>query len=210
MKRSLALAAALASAAAACTTDTSVPTTPTFSAARYLPEAPPDRGPGQAPQAPVAGPAPEPRPETVRGLTGVKAVSAANRGSTVDPDDASMRGATWYVEDAQSWMIYRVCTAAGHVTTVLLPPGERFNGAVGGDVEGFLINVAYAGPRPAVSILPRTPGARSNLQLVTTEGFYSFKLAPCRRRSTWSTSRAGTRPPPRPRPCRSPRATSRA
>ena len=90
-----------------------------------------------------------------------------------------MRGATWYVEDAQSWMIYRVCTAAGHVTTVLLPPGERFNGAVGGDVEGFLINVAYAGPRPAVSILPRTPGARSNLQLVTTEGFYSFKLAPC-------------------------------
>src|SRR3954451_19256370 len=96
-------------------------------AARYLPEAPPDRGPRQAPQAPAAGPAPEPRPETVRGLTGVKAVSAANRGSTVDPDDASMRGATWYVEDAQSWMIYRVCTVAGHVTTVLLPPGERFN-----------------------------------------------------------------------------------
>ena len=146
----------------------------------------------------------------MRGLTGVKAVSAANRGSTVDPDDASMRGATWYVEDAQSWMIYRVCTAAGHVTTVLLPPGERFNGAVGGDVEGFLINVAYAGPRPAVSILPRTPGARSNLQLVTTEGFYSFKLAPCQEALNLVDVARRTRPPPRPRPCRSPRATSRA
>ena len=111
-----------------------------------------------------------------------------------------MRGATWYVEDAQSWMIYRVCTAAGRVTTVLLPPGERFNGAVGGDVEGFLINVAYAGPRPAVSILPRAPGARGNLQLVTTEGFYSFKLAPAggaqpgRRRAPGRARRRGLGP----------------
>jgi len=63
------------------------------------------------------------------------------------------------------------------VTTILLPPGERFNGAVGGDVERFLINVTYAGPRPAVSILPREAGARGNLQLVTTGGFYSFDLS---------------------------------
>ena len=171
--RAYLLAGAAVAALAGCAADTSVQTTPTFSAARYLP---PDR---PAAQAPVAGPTPEPHPENVRGLTGVKAISAANREATVEPDDASMRGATWYIEDAQSWMIYRVCTANHRVTTILLPPGERFNGAVGGDVDAFLINVTYAGPRPAVSILPRTPGARGNLQLVTTGGFYSYSLGAC-------------------------------
>src|SRR4051794_7186472 len=165
--RAYLLARAAVAALAGCAADTSVQTTPTFSAARYLP---PDR---PAAQAPVAGPTPEPHPENVRGLTGVKAISAANREATVEPDDASMRGATWYIEDVQPTLIYRVCTATRRVTTILLPPGERFNGAVGGDVDAFLINVAYAGPRPAVSILPRTPGARGNLQLVTTRGFYS-------------------------------------
>jgi Conjugal transfer protein len=171
--RAYLLAGAAVAALAGCAADTSVQTTPTFSAARYLP---PDR---PAAQAPVAGPTPEPHPENVRGLTGVKAISAANREATVEPDDASMRGATWYIEDAQSWMIYRVCTANHRVTTILLPPGERFNGAVGGDVDAFLINVTYAGPRPAVSILPRMPGARGNLQLVTTGGFYSYSLGAC-------------------------------
>ena len=113
----------------------------------------------------------------MRGLTGVKAISAANRenppSSRTTP---SMPGATWYIEDVQPSMIYRVCTSTGRVTTILLPPGERFNGAVGGNVDAFLINVAYAGPRPAVSILPRVAGARGNLQLVTTAGFYSYSL----------------------------------
>ena len=108
-------------------------------------------------QPPVAGPAPEP-PREYRGLTGVKAITAANREATVEPDDASMRGATWYIEDVQPSLIYRSAPPPGRVTTILLPPGERFNGAVGGDVERFLINVAYAGPRPAVSILPREAG----------------------------------------------------
>ena len=97
-------AGAAVAALAGCAGDTSVQTTPTFSAARYLPDRP-------AAQAPVAGPTPEPHPENVRGLTGVKAISAANREATVEPDDASMRGATWYIEDAQPSMIYRVCTA---------------------------------------------------------------------------------------------------
>ena len=34
----------------------------------------------------------------------------------------------------------------------------------------------HAGPRPAVSILPRSGRGRGNLQLVTTGGFYSFEL----------------------------------
>ena len=82
-----------------------------------------------------------------------------------------MQGVTWVIDDVQPSTIYRVRTALNRVTTILLPPGERFNGAVGGDVEHFLINVAYAGPRPAVSILPRTREAKGNLQLVTTGGF---------------------------------------
>ena len=161
-------------ALAGCTTDSSVPTTPTFSAARYVP----------APGGVLAGPAPEPRtvaPATVDpSLTGSSAIAAANRESTVEPDAPSLRGATWYIEDVRPDLIYRVCTQAQHVSTILLPPGERFNGAVGGNVDAFLINVSYAGPRPAVSILPRMAGAGGNLQLVTTAGFYSFRLSSCR------------------------------
>lgn len=169
MRRPPAAVLALGVGLSACSHDTGLETTPTFSAARYVPTVQPQ----------LSGPAPESKPEIVRGLTGVRAISAANRGATVEPDDASMRGATWFIEDVQATMIYRVCTSAGRVTTVLLPPGERFNGAVGGNVEAFLINVAYAGPRPAVSILPRTAGARGNLQLVTTGGFYSYSLGAC-------------------------------
>ena len=84
MKRSLALAAALASAAAACTADTSVPTTPTFSAARYLPERP-RTGSGAGTAAARRGPRARAPPRDLRGLTGVKAVSAANRGRPSTP-----------------------------------------------------------------------------------------------------------------------------
>ena len=163
---------------AGCTTNSGVATTPTFTAARYLPPSPgasQERTPrpGAAPR-----PATAPRPvaagtETARGA---RAVQAANLAATIEPDSGSMRGASWYIDDADQTRIYRIATAPGRVTTILLPPGERFNGAVGGDVEGFLINVTYAGPRPAVSILPRSGQGRGNLQLVTTGGFYSFEL----------------------------------
>lgn len=178
VRMSLLSATALAALATggACTVNTGVDTTPTFSPARYLPPDPAPAG-AAAPGAPAAGPTTEPtvvrRTATV---TGVRAIAKANRESTIDPDDTTMRGATWFIEPVNETLIYRVRTAPGRVTTVLLPPGERFNGAVGGDVEAFLINVTYAGPRPAVSILPRYKEARGNLQLVTTGGFYSFEL----------------------------------
>ena len=163
---------------AGCTTNSGVATTPTFTAARYLPPSPgasQERTPrmGAAPR-----PATAPRPVAAGTATqrGARAVQAANLAATVEPDSSSMRGASWYIDDADQTRIYRIATAPGRVTTILLPPGERFNGAVGGDVEGFLINVTYAGPRPAVSILPRSGQGRGNLQLVTTGGFYSFEL----------------------------------
>ena len=160
-----------------CTTNSGVTTTPTFAAARYLPPSP---GASQErPPRTSAAPSPATAPRPVAASTvhrGAKAVSAANLGATIEPDSRSMRGASWYIDDADQTRIYRIATAPGRVTTILLPPGERFNGAVGGDVEGFLINVTYAGPRPAVSILPRSSQGRGNLQLVTTGGFYSFEL----------------------------------
>ena len=161
---------------AGCTTNSGVATTPTFAAARYLPPSP---GGNPSPSHTGAAPSPAPAPRQVAANTvhrGAKAVSTANLGATVEPDSRSMRGASWYIDDADQTRIYRIATAPGRVTTILLPPGERFNGAVGGDVEGFLINVTYAGPRPAVSILPRSSQGRGNLQLVTTGGFYSFEL----------------------------------
>lgn len=156
-----------------CTTNSGVVTTPTFVAARYLPPSPGSDG------LPRAGGAADPH-RVPRSLTpayrGAMAVSVANVGAIIEPDSRSMRGASWFIDDADQTRIYRIATAPGHVTTILLPPGERFNGAVGGDVEAFLINVTYAGPRPAVSILPRSAQGHGNLQLVTTGGFYSFEL----------------------------------
>lgn len=160
----------LTAAVAACTAQSGVETTPTFAPARLVPQV--------MTPTPVPGLPPTPaRPaRRLSGRDGATVVSRANRSATVDPDESTMEGATWVIDDVASSSIYRVRTATGRVTTILLPPGERFNGAVGGDVENFLINVAYAGPRPAVSILPRSRAARGNLQLVTTGGFYSFDL----------------------------------
>jgi hypothetical protein len=167
--------AAIVVAESGCAYEGAVQTTPTFAAARYVPTA----GGGV-----LAGPAPEPRVDGLAtvdpSLTGPSAIAAANRESTVEPEAGSLRGATWYIEDVRPDLIYRVCTRAQRASTILLPPGERFNGAVGGNVDAFLVNVSYAGPRPAVSILPRMAGAAGNLQLVTTAGFYSFRLSPCR------------------------------
>jgi hypothetical protein len=153
---------------AACAASSGLETTPTFAPARYLPEV------VEVPPPPPLAPAPSPQRRSRPDAAGV--VARATRAATVEPDETTMQGATWVIEDVQASSIYRVRTALNRVTTILLPPGERFNGAVGGDVEHFLINVAYAGPRPAVSILPRSREARGNLQLVTTGGFYSFDL----------------------------------
>lgn len=170
--RQLTLALLATAALAGCASNSGVRTTPTFSAARFVPQAP------RLDSARPDGPRPvRPRVED-RGprLQGSRAVASANRSATVVPDSRTMRGGTWFIDQVDETLIYQVALKPNHVTTVLLPPGERFNGAVGGDVDSFLINVAYAGPRPAVSILPRAAAAKGNLQLVTTAGFYSFDL----------------------------------
>ena len=168
LMRRLSLALLAATSLAACTVNSGLETTPTFAPARYVPEV------VEAPPAPPPDPAPSRHRRSRH--DGAAIVAEATRRATVDPDESTMQGATWVIDDVQPSAIYRVRTALNRVTTILLPPGERFNGAVGGDVEHFLINVAYAGPRPAVSILPRTREAKGNLQLVTTGGFYSFDL----------------------------------
>lgn len=165
--KKLSIVLLMGTALAACSSNTSVPTTPTFSAARFVPQVAAQTRSRASTMQPV---------RSGGGQRGVKAVEMANLNAVIEPDSGSMRGGTWFIDAADQTRIYRVFTKPNHVTTVLLPPGERFNGAVGGDVESFLINVAYAGPRPAVSILPRSASARGNLQLVTTGGFYSFDL----------------------------------
>lgn len=166
--RRLSLALLMGASLGACTASSGLETTPTFAPARYVPEV------VEAPPPPPSAPAPSRHRRSRH--DGAAVVAEATRRATVDPDESTMQGATWVIGDVQSSSIYRVRTALNRVTTILLPPGERFNGAVGGDVEHFLINVAYAGPRPAVSILPRSREAKGNLQLVTTGGFYSFDL----------------------------------
>jgi hypothetical protein len=159
---------------AGCTVNTGVKTTPSFSQARVLPsttQATPDLGGSSIVLAPELSPSP--------GQRGAPAVLSANRIATIEPDSRSMQGATWVITDPSPSLIYRVCTSKGSATTILLASGGKFNAAIGGDVEAFVVNVSYSGPRPAVSILPRTGTARGNLQLVTTDGFYTFDLVHC-------------------------------
>ena len=167
-----ALSLLAATTVAGCTSNSGVATTPTFTAARFLPAVAQGAPSPDAAKRPQAAPQTNQRPYA----TGGRAVDLANRAATVEPSSQTMQGATWVIDDVQPSRIYRVATAPGRVTTILLPAGERFNGAVGGNVEAFLINVSYAGPRPAVSILPRSEDGTGNLQLVTTGGFYSFDL----------------------------------
>jgi hypothetical protein len=174
-----ALSLLAATALAGCTSNSGVATTPTFTAARFLPPVAQGEPQGIGPS-PDAAKRPQAAPQTNQRpfpyATGGRAVDLANRAATVEPSSRTMQGATWVIDDVQPSRIYRVATAPGRVTTILLPAGERFNGAVGGNVEAFLVNVSYAGPRPAVSILPRSEDGTGNLQLVTTAGFYSFDL----------------------------------
>jgi type IV secretory pathway VirB9-like protein len=152
----------------ACTVNSGVKTTPTFVAARQLPQV------LQATEPETVKPAANYAGNYAR--PGAATIMAANRDATVDPTGGTMQGASWVIGHHDPSQIYRVPVRTKRVTTLLLPSGEKFNSAIGGDVEGYLINVAYAGARPAVSILPRQPGARGNLQLATTGGIYSFDL----------------------------------
>ena len=156
-----------ATSLAACTATPGSETTPTFAPARYVPEVvevhlrhrrrtlllPAIAGPG----------------------TTVRRSSPRPRGGPPSIPTSTMQGATWVIDDVQPSAIYRVRTALNRVTTTPAA-GRALQRCRGRDVEHFLINVAYAGPRPAVSILPRTREAKGNLQLVTTGGFYSFDL----------------------------------
>jgi type IV secretory pathway VirB9-like protein len=152
----------------ACTVNSGVKTTPTFVAARQLPT-------------PLKAPEPEPVKPTENysgnySRPGAATIMAANRDATVDPTGGTMQGASWVIDHHDPSRIYRVPVRTKRVTTLLLRSGEKFNSAIGGDVEGYVINVAYAGACPAVSILPKQMAARGNLQLATTGGLYSFDL----------------------------------
>lgn len=171
MRRKLLPALLAMSALAGCTASSGVDAGPTFSAARYIP--PP-------PQAPAVQ-LPPPAGRASAGLSGVAAVADANQGAFVDPTSATMNGATWAIDDASSAAIYRLPLAFGTTTVILLPAGERFTGAVGGNAQDFELKIYYAGPRPGVAVSPKLPGARGNMQLFTTGGLYSFVLQPSRR-----------------------------
>jgi type IV secretory pathway VirB9-like protein len=152
----------------ACTVNSGVKTTPTFVAARQLPQT------LQAPDPEPVKPAANYAENYAR--PGAATIMAANRDATVDPTGGTMQGASWVIGHHDPSQIYRVPVTTRRVTTLLLPSGEKFNSAIAGDLENFVINVAYAGPRPAVSILPKQMAARGNLQLATTGGLYSFDI----------------------------------
>ena len=182
-----------------------LPTTPTFSAARYVP-AVPAGGPAGAGAGARAPPG-----DGRAGSPASRRSAAANRESTVEPDDASMRGATWYIEDVRPVLIYRVCTqpAARHdhpaaAGRALQRRGRRQRRRV--PDQRRLRRPAAGGLDPAADGgRRRQPPARHHRRLLHVLAVERARGAQPRR-----TCRAGTTPAGRaPRRCRSPRATSR-
>jgi hypothetical protein len=172
---SLALVFLLASTAlAGCAIDSRAPTSPTFVAARPIPapSTPPPQAAAAIPKGQLSGMMPggtAARPGT--------SVASAIRSAVIYPTADTMQGGTWVIDRHYPTQIYDLPVAPNHVTTVLLPPGEKYNANRIGNAEGFLLAATYVGPRPAISILPRQAGVTGNLQIATTadEGLYLFR-----------------------------------
>jgi hypothetical protein len=179
-------------ALSACTTYSGVETTPTYAPARLEPARPepPDAVPGPT----------EPRPARRGEPTGARAVHAATKAATVDPREGTMDGAVWVIGEHDPTRLYRVRTRLERVTTVLLPEGEAVNKVAGGDVEGFLVEASYSGPRPAISVLPVERDAGGNIAVSTTGGLYLFEV--CVTAGTWNAVVDVRRAGPAPRPGR--------
>lgn len=131
---------------AGCTTSSGMTATPTFARAQLLPT--------PVPRLPLAH---MPYSDT-------------------RPPRSALSGGEWIIANVSPTALYQLPVRMSRLTLLLVPEGESVNKALGGDVDGFVVEGAYAENRAAIAITPLLPGRRTNLVVTTTGGAYNFML----------------------------------
>lgn len=116
---------------------------------------------------------------TVPAVPPEQAVADATRAATVGPTPDG------FIQAVQTYpyvpgTVYGVVTSPGHVTTLLLRPGEQLLAKVAGDTAQWVVADTRAGTgadaRTLVLVKPVRPGVETNLVLATNERVYTIDL----------------------------------
>jgi type IV secretion system protein VirB9 len=112
-------------------------------------------------------------------VTPEQAVADATRLATVGPTPGGFIAAVQtypYIPGT----VYEVVASPGHVTTLMLRPGEQLLSKVAGDTAQWMVADARAGSgadaRTLVLVKPVRPGVETNLVLATAERVYAIDL----------------------------------
>jgi len=106
-------------------------------------------------------------------------IDSANRAATQKPsDDAFIEAVQTY--DYVSGMVYQVIASPGHVTTILLKPGEQLVSKVAGDTAQWMVGDTHSGSGEAsqtlVLVKPLKANLQTNLLIATNQRVYQIDL----------------------------------
>jgi len=133
----------------------------------------------------AASPAPSPwRKSVVHHRWSTSSVAAANRAGKLNPNPSAFVNASAIMPFTEG-AIYQVDTAPGHVTDILLQPGEQLGSVASGDTARWVIGDTTSGSgvakRAHVLVKPFAAGLSTNLVVTTDRRTYHLSLA-----SHWS------------------------
>jgi type IV secretion system protein VirB9 len=148
------------------------PTSAAFLAARLLADAPAEMLPASRPL-PLAADAKRPRPttRTIDSKPSVPAgVEAAKRAAVQEPSAGSYVGAVQVYPWAEG-ALYRLYTAPGEVSDIVLQPGESLISVAAGDTARWVIGDTTSGTgttrRTHILVKPSAVGLKTNLVIAT-------------------------------------------
>jgi len=161
--------------------DTTPPQT-VYMQANRIPQAPPPVV--KEITVPVAAPQwrrmPDTRPvSTTQQATAQQVIDSANRGATQKPTEGGFIQAV-QTYDYVPGEVYEVIASPGHVTSILLKPGEQLVAKVAGDTAQWMVGDTRSGDGDAVQTLvlvkPLKPDLQTNLVLSTNQRVYQIDL----------------------------------
>ncbi|MFL6735553.1 MAG: P-type conjugative transfer protein TrbG [Sphingomonas sp.] len=155
------------------------PTGAPFIAARLVADTP--RAAKPIPHVPFLG---EPRPlvtvKAHKGSSALSRVEAANRAAVHEPAMADYRGAS-QVYPWNEGAIYRLYTAPGEISDIVLEAGEGLVSVAAGDTARWIIGDTASGTggsrRSHILVKPTAPGLKTNLVIATDRRVYHVELA---------------------------------
>jgi type IV secretion system protein TrbG len=122
---------------------------------------------------------PETRPSIAHLVNQRQVIEAALQSATQAPSEGVFIQAV-QTYDYVPGMVYQVIASPGHVTTILLEPGEQLLAKVCGDTAQWLIGDTPSGSgddaRTLVLIKPLKPDLQTNLVLSTSQRVYQIDL----------------------------------